>query len=81
MNIFFVAYQVYKDASIIGFGAQIVYCSCGFGLIMQVLLEQFNARNKWHEAENITVTSLSVLDPNSAAQLGSDNPNVIRISE
>ena len=33
------------------------------------------------EADNIVITSLTVLDPLSAVQLASDTPNVIKIDD
>ena len=52
--------------------------------IRQAVLEHYNARAKHHgayEADNIVITSSTVLDPLSAVQLASDTPNVIKIED
>ena len=84
MNDFFISYQAYKGFRLIGVGEYIVYCSCGLEGIRQAVLEHYNTRVKHHgayEADNIVITSLTVLDPLSAVQLASDTNKVIKIED
>ena len=84
MNDFFISYQAYKGFRLIGLGEYIVYCSCGLEGIRQAVLDSYNTRAKHDgnvEADNIVITSLTVLDPLSAVQLASDTCNVIKIED
>ena len=84
MNNFFISYKAYKGFNQIGIGEYIVYCSCGLEGIRHTVLKWFNNRVKDYgnyEADNIVITSLTVLDSHSAAQLASDTNNVIKIEE
>ena len=83
MNDFFISYKAYKGFNQIGIGEYIVYCSCGLEGIRQAVLKWFNTRAKdyGYEADNIVITSLTVLDPLSAVQLASDTPNAIKIED
>ena len=84
MNDFFISYQAYKGSRLVGIGEYIVYCSCGLGGIRQAVVDSYNTRAKHDgnvEADNIVITSLTVLDPLSAVQLASDTPNVIKIED
>ena len=84
MNDFFISYQAYKGFQQIGVGEYIVYCSCGLEGIRQAVLKWFNTRVKDYgnyEADNIVITSLTVLDPLSAVQLASDTNKVIKIED
>ena len=52
--------------------------------IRQAVLDSYNTRAKHDgnvEADNIVITSLTVLDPLSAVQLASDTCNVIKIDD
>ena len=52
--------------------------------IRQAVLDSYNIRAKHDgnvEADNIVITSLTVLDPLSAVQLASDTCNVIKIDD
>ena len=82
MNDFFISYQAYKGFCLIGLGEWIVYCPCGLEGIRHAVLDSYNTRAKHDgnvEADNIVITSLTVLDPLSAVQLASDTCNVIKI--
>ena len=84
MNDFFISYIVFRGLHMIGLGEYIVYCSCGLEGIRQAVLEHYNTRAKRHgayEANNIVITSLTVLDPLSAVQLASDTDKVIKIED
>ena len=84
MKDFFISYKAYKGFHQIGVGEYIVYCSCGLEGIRQAVLKWFNTRAKDYgnyEADNIVITSLTVLDPLSAVQLASDTPNAIKIED
>ena len=84
MNDFFISYIAFRGLRLIGLGEYIVYCSCGLEGIRQAVLEHYNTRAKHHgayEADNIVITSLTVLDPLSVVQLASDTPNAIKIED
>ena len=84
MNDFFISYIAFRGLRLIGLGEYIVYCSCGLEGIRQAVLEHYNNRAKEYgnyEADNIVITSLTVLDPLSAVQLASDTCNVIKIDD
>ena len=84
MNNFFISYQAYKGKYLTGVGEFIIYCSCGLEGIRQAVLDSYNTRAKHDgnvEADNIVITSLTVLDPLSAVQLASDTPNAIKIED
>ena len=84
MNDFFISYQAYKGFQQIGVGEYIVYCSCGLEGIRHAVLDSYNTRAEHDgnvEADNIVITSLTVLDPLSAAQLASDTPNAMKIED
>ena len=84
MNDFFISYIVFRGLRMIGLGEYIVYCSCGLEGIRQAVLDSYNTRAKHDgnvEADNIVITSLTVLDPLSAVQLASDTPNAIKIED
>ena len=84
MNDFFISYIAFMGLCPIGLGEYIVYCSCGLEGIRQAVLDSYNIRAKHDgnvEADNIVITSLTVLDPLSAVQLASDTPNVIKIDD
>ena len=84
MNDFFISYIAFMGLRPIGIGEYIVYCSCGLEGIRQAVLEHYNTRAKHHgayEADNIIITSLTVLDPLSAVQLASDTNKVIKIED
>ena len=84
MNDFFISYIAFRGLHLIGLGEYIVYCSCGLEGIRQAVLDSYNTRAKHDgnvEADNIVITSLTVLDPLSAVQLASDTPNAIKIED
>ena len=84
MNDFFISYIAFMGLRPIGLGEYIVYCSCGLEGIRQAVLKWFNTCAKDYgnnEADNIVITSLTVLDPLSAVQLASDTNNVIKIED
>ena len=79
MNDFFISYQAFRGLRLIGLGEYIVYCPCGLEGIRHAVLDSYNTRAKHDsnvEADNIVITSLTVLDPLSAVQLASDTCNV-----
>ena len=84
MNDFFISYIAFMGLRPIGVGEYIVCCSGGLEGIRQAVLDSYNTRAKHDgnvEADNIVITSLTVLDPLSAVQLASDTPNVIKIDD
>ena len=84
MNDFFISYQAFRGLPLIGLGEYIVYCPCGLEGIRHAVLDSYNTRATHDgnvEADNIVITSLTVLDPLSAVQLASDTNKVIKIED
>ena len=84
MNDYYISYQAVKGLTLIGLGGILVHCSCGLEGIRQAVLEWHNTYCKHPDnikADGIIITSLTVLDPTSAAQLASDTCNKIKIED
>ena len=84
MNDFFISYIAFMGLRPIGLGEYIVYCSCGLEGIRQAVLDSYNTRAKHDgnvEADNIVITSLTILDPLTAVQLSDNYENVLRIED
>ena len=84
MNDFFISYIAFMGLRPIGLGEYIVYCSCGLEEIRQAVLDSYNTRAKHDgnvEADNIVITSLTILDPLTAVQLSDNYENVLRIED
>ena len=84
MNDFFISYIAFMGLRPIGLGEYIVYCSCGLEGIRQAVLDSYNTRAKYDgnvEADNIVITSLTILDPLTAVQLSDNYENVLRIED
>ena len=85
MNDFFISYIAFMGLRPIGLGEYIVYCSCGLEGIRQAVLDSYNTRAKHDgnvEADNIVITSLTILDPLTAVQLTDGFANdIIRIED
>lgn len=84
MNDYYISYQAIKGLTLIGLGGILVHCSCGLEGIRQAVLEWHNTYCKHPDnikADGIIITSLTVLDPTSAAQLASDTCNKIKIED
>lgn len=68
---FFVSFNAINGTRTVGGGGLIVGCSCGFDKIGEHLLNYYNGR-AINEANDICVTSINVLDKQTAAQLSND---------
>lgn len=70
MSYFFMSWKVYRNYCPCGIGTSVVICSCGLARIKEVILDDFNSKHEGKcRADNIMFTSLTVLDPLTAAQL------------
>ena len=82
MTDFFISYQAFKGFHMVGIGELLVCSSCGLEDIRKEVLKYFNDNaegNGYYEADKVIITSLTVLDPLSAAQLASDTCKAIKI--
>ena len=68
---FFVAFKAINEKGVVGGGSLVVGCSCGFDKMEESLLNYYNGR-AINEANDICITSLTVLDKKTAAQLSND---------
>ena len=67
---FFVAFNAMDGYRSIGFGGLIVVCSCSFERIGHAILNYYNeCVNEEYKADNVCITTLTVLDKQTAAQL------------
>ena len=71
---FFVAYKLFYGKKEVGFGCFVVVCSCCFERIVEALLDDYNKYAE-HKADTISITSLTVLDKQTAAQLSENFTN------
>ena len=67
----FVAFKAINEKGVVGGGSLVVGCSCGFDKMEESLLNYYNGR-AINEANDICITSLTVLDKKTAAQLSND---------
>ena len=76
----FISYQAFKGFYMVGIGELLVCSSCGLEDIRKEVLKYFNNNaGGYYEADKVIITSLTVLDPLSAAQLASDTCKAIKI--
>ena len=68
---FFVAFNALNKGYVIGCGCYVIACSYCFVRMYEAILNRYN-QNAPQKADGITITSLTVLDKQTAAQL-SDN--------
>ena len=71
---FFVAFNAINGTRTVGGGGLVVGCSCGFDKIEEHLLNYYNGR-AINEANDICITSITVLDKQTAAQLSENFTN------
>lgn len=65
---FFVAFKTFKGKDHAGGGSFVVVCSCSLEQIDEALLNYYN-ENARHKADKVVITSLTILDKQTAAQL------------
>ena len=65
---FFVAFKTFFGKYHAGCGGFVVVCSCSLERMKEALLDCYN-ENAGHKAEKVIVTSITVLDKQTAAQL------------
>lgn len=68
---FFISFKAINGTRTVGGGGLVVGCSCGFDKMEEHLLNYYNGR-AINEANDICITSLTVLDKKTAAQLSND---------
>lgn len=68
---FFVAFNALNKGYVIGCGCYIIACSYCFVRMYEAILNRYN-KNAPQKADGITITSLTVLDKQTAAQLSND---------
>lgn len=65
---FFVAFKAFYGKKHIGGGSIVVICSCNIERMVDVLLDHYN-KSSAHKADKVIITSLTVLDKHTSAQL------------
>lgn len=68
---FFVAFNAINKGYVIGCGCYIIACSYCFVRMYEAILNRYN-KNSPQNADGITITSLTVLDKQTAAQLSNN---------
>ena len=68
---FFIAFKAFNEKGEVGCGWLVVVCSCCLGRMYKAILNCYN-KNAPQNADSITITSLTVLDKQTAAQLSND---------
>lgn len=68
---FFISYIASNDNRQVGGGSLVVACSCCIGMIYDALLNNYN-EHVMNKANNIAITSLTVLDKETAVQLSNN---------
>ena len=71
---FFVAFNAINKGYVIGCGWFVIACSCCLGRMYKAILNCYN-KNAPQNADSITITSLTVLDKQTAAQLSNNFTN------
>lgn len=71
---FFVAFKAFKGKYHEGGGGYVVGCSCSIERMDEALLDYYNGHAS-HKADKIVITSLTVLDKKTAAQLSNNFTN------
>lgn len=71
---FFVSFKAFDEKKHVGGCSVIVICSCSIERIEEALLDDYNKRAS-HKADKVIITSLIVLDKQTAAQLSKNFTN------
>ena len=68
---FFVSFNALNKGYVIGCGCYVIACSYSFVRMYEAILNRYN-KNSPQKADGITITSLTVLDKHTAAQLSNN---------
>ena len=77
---FFVAFKTFNGKYHEGGGGIVVGCSCSIERMDEALLEYYNQQAA-HNVDNVVITSLTVLDKQTAAQLSENFTNALIIDD
>lgn len=79
---FFVAFKAANEKRVVGGGSILLVCSCGIRRMDEVLLDYYNKRASFvNMADKVVITSLTVLDKQTAAQLSDNFTNALIIDD
>lgn len=79
---FFVAFKAANGTRVVGGGSILLVCSCGIRRMDEVLLDYYNKHASFgNMAEKVVITSLTVLDKQTAAQLSDNFTNALIIDD
>ena len=79
---FFVAFKATCVKRVVGGGSILLVCSCGIRRMDEVLLDYYNKRASFgNMADKVVITSLTVLDKQTAAQLSDNFTNALIIDD
>lgn len=68
---FFISFKAFDGKKHIGGGSIVVICSCNIERMVDVLLEDYN-KDATRKADKVIITSLTILDKHTSAQLSND---------
>lgn len=71
---FFISFKAFNEEREVGVGWFVVVCSCCFKRIYEALINHYNGSAS-HKADKVVITSLTVLDKKTAAQLSENFTN------
>lgn len=77
---FFVAFNTFSGKYHEGGGGYVVGCSCSIERMDEALLDYYNGHAS-HKADKVVITSLTVLDKQTAAQLSDNFTNALIIDD
>ena len=70
---FFVAFKAFNEKGEVGCGWLVVVCSCCIERMCDAIIDYYNERTSFeNKANKVTITALTVLDKQTAAQLSND---------
>lgn len=79
---FFVAFKAANGTRVVGSGSILLVCSCGIRRMYEVLLDYYNKRASFgNMADKVVITSLTILDKQTAAQLSDNFTNALIIDD
>ena len=79
---FFVAFKATCVKRVVGGGSILLVCSCGIRRMDEVLLDYYNKRASFgNMADKVVITSLTVLDKQTAEQLSDNFTNALIIDD
>ena len=73
MKYFFVSFKSFNEKGEVGSGCLVVVCSCCLERIYDAIIDYYNERASFeNKANQVTLTALTVIDKQTAAQLSND---------